>query len=95
MATMNWRELARQKPCEIVLTGEKISQQLEDEGGQLNELIFGIRSLNFLDITQVTTLKSISPSIGKLHGNLTNLVLQGNKLPSIPGKLLILMFCSR
>lgn len=84
---MNWRELARQKPCEIVLTGEKISQQLEDEGGQLNELIFGIRSLNFLDITQVTTLKSISPSIGKLHGNLTNLVLQGNKLPSIPDEI--------
>lgn len=91
-STVNWRELARQKPCEIVLTGDKISQQLEDEGGQLNELVYGIKSLNFLDITQVTTLKSISPSIGKLHGNLTNLVLQGNKLSSIPGKVMIKMF---
>ena len=84
--TVNWKELARQKPHEIVLSGDKISTQLEEEGGKLDEIVYGIKSLNFLEITNTPTLKSISTSIGKL-ANLTNLVLQGNKLVSIPGML--------
>jgi len=82
--TINWTQLARSRPHEIVLSGDKISQQLEEEDGKLNELVYGIKSLNFLEVTDTPALKSISNSIGKLE-NLTNLVLQGNKLESIPG----------
>lgn len=80
----NWSELARQRPHEIVLSGNKIAKQIEDDGGQLNDLVYGINSLNFLEITNTLTLKSISSNIIKL-ANLTNLVLQGNKLTTIPG----------
>ncbi|KAI2805269.1 B3/4 domain [Blomia tropicalis] len=79
----NWSELARQRPHEIVLSGNKIAKQIEDDGGQLNDLVYGINSLNFLEITNTLTLKSISSNIIKL-ANLTNLVLQGNKLTTIP-----------
>lgn len=85
---INWSDLARQQPHEIVLTGDKISKQLEEENGQLNELVYGMKSLNFLEITDTTSLKSISNNIGKLS-NLTNLVLQGNKLAAIPGIVLV------
>ena len=84
--TINWKELARSKPHEIVLSGDKIAKQLEDEDGKLNELVYGIRCLNFLEITDTPALKLISTSIGKLD-SLTNLVLQGNKLTSIPGMI--------
>lgn len=83
---INWKELARQRPHEIVLSGDKISEQLEQEDGTLNELVYGIKSLNFFEVTDTPALKSISTSIGKLE-NLTNLVLQGNKLESIPGMM--------
>lgn len=89
--TINWKELARQKPHEIVLSGDKISKQLEEEDGQLNELVYKMKSLNFLEITDTPTLKLISTNIGKLE-NLTNLVLQGNKLVSIPGMLQLVSF---
>lgn len=80
---IEWQLLLKQKPREIVLSGDQISKQIEEENG-LNELLFKIKSLNFLEITNTTSLTSIQTKISNLD-NLTNLVLQGNKLSSIPG----------
>lgn len=83
-APVDWKQLQQQKPYEIVLSGEKISKQIEDENG-LSEIVYGIKSLNLLEITNTNALCTISAKIDQL-ANLTNLILQGNKLTSIPGK---------
>lgn len=88
--SVDWKQLQQQKPHEIVLSGEKISKQIEEENG-LNELIYGINSLNFLEITNTNTLCILSTKIEQLS-NLTNLILQGNKLIAIPGMFVLLKF---
>lgn len=80
---VEWGLLLKQKPREIVLSGDRISKQIEEENG-LNEILFKLKSLNFLEITNTSSLTSIQAKISNLD-NLTNLVLQGNKLSSIPG----------
>lgn len=80
---VEWGLLLKQKPREIVLSGDRIARQIEEENG-LNELLFKIKSLNFLEITDASSLTSINTNISNLN-NLTNLVLEGNKLSSIPG----------
>ena len=88
--TIGWNELARQKPHEIVLSGDKLRDEVEAANGQLNELVYKIKSLNFLEIINTPTLKTISSDINKL-ANLTNLVLHGNQLASVPGEFVLVM----
>ncbi|XP_075589201.1 leucine-rich repeat-containing protein 47 [Dermatophagoides farinae] len=82
---VEWGLLLKQKPREIVLSGDRIARQIEEENG-LNELLFKIKSLNFLEITDASSLTSINTNISNLN-NLTNLVLEGNKLSSIPAEI--------
>nr|XP_027196002.1 leucine-rich repeat-containing protein 47-like [Dermatophagoides pteronyssinus] len=82
---VEWGLLLKQKPREIVLSGDRISKQIEEENG-LNEILFKLKSLNFLEITNTSSLTSIQAKISNLD-NLTNLVLQGNKLSSIPAEI--------
>lgn len=83
---IDWVSLAKQRPHEIVISGltSQASEQFTEENG-LNDLIYKIKCLNFLEISNTTGLKHLSPKISDLS-NLTNLVLHGNKLTSIPGK---------
>ena len=82
-----WNELIQQKPHELVITGKSGAKQIEDDNG-LNDIIFKISSLNFLEISTSGLLEL--PSKVEQLSNLTNLVLHGNKLTSLPpaiGKL--------
>jgi hypothetical protein len=79
---MNWAELLKQTPRELVLSGQQISKQIEEENG-LNELVFEMNSLNFVEITKTNSLTNISSKISKLI-NLSNLVLHSNKLSTLP-----------
>lgn len=81
----DWSKVAKQNPHEIKLTGEQAKKQIEKDGGILSELVYKIKSLNFLEVTNSTNLLSISSNIAMLSG-LTNLVLQGNKLTTVPGE---------
>jgi hypothetical protein len=78
----NWAELSKQTPRELVLSGQQISKQIEEENG-LNELVFEMNSLNFVEITKTNSLTNISSKISKLI-NLSNLVLHSNKLSTLP-----------
>ena len=80
--SINWSELARQQPRELVLTGQKIDKQLESEEG-LSELVYGIQSLNFFEVTRSQQLRQLSQKIGQLV-NLTTLVLHSNQLSTVP-----------
>jgi hypothetical protein len=78
----NWAEMLKQTPRELVLSGQQISKQIEEENG-LNELVFQMNSLNFVEITKTNSLTNISSKISKLI-NLSNLVLHSNKLSTLP-----------
>lgn len=79
-----WKDLIQQKPHELVLTGKTGSKQIEDENG-LNELVFKISSLNFLEVSTSGLLEL--PSKVEQLSNLTNLVLHGNKLTELPPEI--------
>ena len=81
MATANWKQLIQSKPHELVLSGKNGAKQIEDEDG-LNELLFKISSLNFLEISTSGLLEL--PSKIEQLSSLTNLVLHGNKLTQLP-----------
>lgn len=83
--TYDWKKLAGQSPRELVLSGADISKQIEDEGG-INELVYSIKSLNFVEITRTSSLKDISSKISNLS-NLTNLVLHSNQLTKVPDEI--------
>ena len=84
MAPVNWKDLVKQAPCELVLSGDQIAEQVKNDDGKLDELVYKIKSLNFLDITDTLSLTTISTSISNLS-NLTNLVLRGNQISEVPG----------
>ena len=78
-----WPEVSTAKAenrRELVLTGRDIANKIEDDG--LDEDIFELTQLNFLEITR-SGLQMLSPKIGQL-ANLTSLSLHGNKLDEIP-----------
>ena len=78
-----WAEIAqagKENRHELVLTGTEISQRLGNHG--LDETLFKLRSLNFLEISK-TCLKSFPDKCSELT-DLTNLVLFHNKLTEVP-----------
>lgn len=79
--SQNWTELIKQKPRELILSGDKASKQFEEENG-LNSLIFKISSINFLEISK-TCLSHLPSQVESLN-NLTNLMLRDNNLTELP-----------
>lgn len=75
----------KNKAREIILSPKTVSKECLQNS--LNGPLFLVNSLNYLEITNFDILTKIDSRISKLS-NLTNLVLEGNKLKSIPG-----MYC--
>lgn len=81
---LDYKELLKSSPHELVISGPKHSKQIEDENG-LNDLIFRIYSLNFMEVSK-TSLNVLSMKIKELE-NLTALMLYDNKLESLPKEI--------
>jgi len=78
-----WEEVAiagQEQRHELVLTGKGVQERVEANG--LDENIFKLDKLNFLQISQAK-LSILPETIGSLT-NLTSLVLKGNSLTDIP-----------
>ena len=78
-----WEEVsvaAEENRHELKLHGAEISSRIENNG--LDEGIYDLVNLNYLDITR-TCLQSVGENLGKLE-NLTNLVLHNNRLTAVP-----------
>ncbi|KAF7495404.1 Leucine-rich repeat-containing protein 47 [Sarcoptes scabiei] len=75
----------------MTINGSGKAKRLEDDGvnNVLNENLFRLKNLNFLEITNCNALNCLDSRISKLE-NLTNLVLQGNRLQTVPGELGVL-----
>ncbi|XP_042857441.1 leucine-rich repeat-containing protein 47-like [Penaeus japonicus] len=79
-----WPELRKVKDenrYELVLMGEDVNKKIENEG--LDPDLCHLTQLNFLRVSK-SPLSSVPESISLL-ANLTNLVLDGNKLESLSG----------
>lgn len=63
--------------------GKEVSKQIEEQGLDTN--VYQLVSLNFLEISN-TCLSDLAADLGNLN-NLTNLVLQGNKLEKLPATI--------
>ena len=70
---------------ELVLTGEVISERVSKSDQGLDENIFSLTNLNFLEISRAD-IRELPNKVGQLV-NLTNLVLHSNKLVEIPSTL--------
>lgn len=81
---LNWGELLRTSPCELVISGPNHAKQIEEENG-LNDIIYRIHSLNFVEVSK-TSLNVLSTKIKGLE-NLTALMLYDNKLEQIPAEI--------
>jgi len=90
------KQAADENRHELVLTGTSVSKLIEESG--LDENLFDLHNLNYLNITQ-TCLRVMPDELEKLT-NLTTLVLHSNEiavLPSAIGRLtkLKVLDCSR
>lgn len=81
---LNWHDLLKSSPHELVISGPKHAKQIEDENG-LSDLIFRIHSLNFMEVSK--TQLNILPNKIKGLENLTALMLYDNKLESLPKEI--------
>lgn len=81
---LNWRDLLKSSPHELVISGPKHAKQIEDENG-LSDIIFRIHSLNFMEVSK-TSLNVLPMKIKDLE-NLTALMLYDNKLEQIPPEI--------
>jgi Leucine-rich repeat (LRR) protein len=80
-----WPEIKRvfeNKRFEINLTGPEISKRIEANNGALDENLFKLKHVNFVEIAR-TKLASLSPSIGNM-ANLASLLCHSNELVSVP-----------
>ena len=87
MTSENWQEIdvaEKENRRELVLTGPEISERIE-KAGDVDPKLFTLSKLNFLEIGK-TCLHILSPKINGLE-NMTNLILQGNKLTEIPSTI--------
>lgn len=82
---MKLDQLISKNPRELVITGASGKEQIEQDNGQISELVFKMSSLNFLEVSGAGLL-TLSPEIDHL-ASLTSLVLSGNKLTSLPGSV--------
>lgn len=81
-----WPEVqlaASENRRELALHGQEVSRRIEECG--IDETIFQLSQLNFLDISK-TCLSIVGSGVGLLV-NLTDLVLHNNKLISVPAEI--------
>ncbi|RMZ96192.1 leucine-rich repeat-containing 47-like [Brachionus plicatilis] len=86
--TKNWPEVQRAfetKRYELILVGSEISKRIEDNGGQLDESIFKLKNLNFLEIAR-TKLSSLPKKISLIE-NLTSFLCHSNELAEVPAEI--------
>ena len=77
------KQAANESRHELVLSGNDVAREIEENG--LDDNLFKIQSLNFLEISK-TKLSHVNDNLGLLH-NLTNLVLRNNKLVYVPNTI--------
>lgn len=82
---LDWKELLRTSPHEIVISGSNPIQakQIEEDG--LDDICFRIHALNFLEVSK-TCLNVLSVKIKELE-NLTHLMLYDNQLDKLPKEI--------
>lgn len=71
---------------ELILTGDKFTEQMKKNGGKLDASLFELKQLNFVQLSHSPQLCEIPDDIQKLD-NLQSLLLFGNQLKSLPGEL--------
>ncbi|CAF1370198.1 unnamed protein product, partial [Adineta ricciae] len=82
---MVWPEVdqvASNHRYELVLSGDKLRKYYEEKQA-LDETIWTLKQLNFLEISQCPSIEYLSGDIGKLT-HLSTLTLTSNKLKEIP-----------
>ncbi|CAF3921600.1 unnamed protein product [Adineta steineri] len=85
---MVWPEVEQaltQHRYELVLSGDKLTKYLEEKN-QLDETIWKLKRLNFLEISFCPSVEEISNDIGKLV-HLSTLTLISTKLTKLPSEI--------
>merc|ERR1719192_710298 len=85
---MMWAEVEIAKSeqrHELVLQGKDLTEKLERNEGRVDENIFSLVKLNFLELSQ-SRLSQVPDSVGRLV-HLTSLVLKSNQLTVLPETL--------
>ena len=67
---------------ELVLHGKDVSDRVQSGGGCVDEEVFSLVKLNFLEISEAK-LQSVPETLSSLV-NLTSLVLKSNQLSKVP-----------
>lgn len=83
-----WPEVQRAfdtKRYELILVGNEISKRIEENKGQLDENIFKLKNLNFLEIAR--TKLSLMPTKISLIENLTSFLCHSNELVELPSEI--------
>jgi hypothetical protein len=71
---------------ELNLNGEKFTELLTKNNGKLDAALFGLKQLNFLQLTNSSEFCEIPDDIQKLE-SLQSLLLFGNHLKLLPSEL--------
>lgn len=83
-----WPEIKRvfeTKRFELTLIGPEISKRIETNNGNLDENLFKLKHINFLEIAR-TKLSILPPQICNVQ-NLTSLLCHTNELEAVPAEL--------
>lgn len=70
---------------ELNLNGENLTKLLEKNDKKLDEALFELKQLNFLQLTHSTSFCEIPDDVRRLE-NLQSLLAFGNQLASVPGE---------
>ncbi len=87
MSSESWSEIdlaEQENRRELVLSGAEISQRIE-KAGDVDPKLYTLTKLNFLEISK-TCFRVLSPKVSDLQ-QMTNLILQGNKITEIPSTI--------
>jgi Leucine-rich repeat (LRR) protein len=83
-----WPEVKRafdEKRYELVLVGPEFAKRIEDNQNSLDENLFNLKHLNFLEVAK-TRLSTLPPKLGLME-NLTSLLCHSNELTSLPDEI--------
>lgn len=86
-----WPEIScakQENKRELILNGEKFTEQLVKNNGKLDAALFDLKQLNFMQLSHSPQLCEIPDDIQKLE-NLQSLLLFGNHLTSLPSKFVV------
>jgi Leucine-rich repeat (LRR) protein len=88
MSSPMWPEVRKaldEKRYELVLVGPEVAKRVEDNGHCMDEHIYDLKILNFLEIAK-TSLSSLSTKLASME-NMTNLLIHSNNLTSVPEEI--------